>query len=75
MILEGNGFGRWVKQVKGVSCNEMDGNWTFGGDQFVVYTDVEFCTPETYIMAYTNFTPINNKFKNHIGNKTWSYTK
>lgn len=26
---------------EGVECIVMDGNWTCGGDHFVVYTDVE----------------------------------
>ena len=38
----------------------MDGNCTFGGDHFVVYTDVELqcCRLETYITLYTNLTLI-----------------
>lgn len=38
------------------------------GDYFVVYTDVELqcCTPETYLMLYTNFTSIKKVIKVYI---------
>lgn len=41
-----------AKRVKGVNCMMTDGDYTFGGDHFVVYTDdtVKCCIPETDIM-------------------------
>lgn len=39
------------------------GNWTFGGDHFVGYTDAELqCgRPETHTMLNMNFTSIKKK--------------
>lgn len=40
---------KWLKRVKYML---MNGNWAFGGEHYIVYTDNEllFCTPKTYIM-------------------------
>ena len=37
----GKDVGGWAKWVTGVSCMGCDGNLTFSGDQFVVYTDIK----------------------------------
>lgn len=44
-----------------VNCVMKDGTQTFGGDQSVVLTDVklQLCTPDIYIMLYTNFHSVN----------------
>lgn len=38
-----SGEGDWgcAKWVKGINCMVMEGNQTFGGDHFVVYTHVK----------------------------------
>ena len=42
----------------------MNINWTYCGDHFAVYTNIELsCTPEINIMLYVNYISIKN-FKN-----------
>lgn len=34
-----------------------DGNYTFNGENFVIYIVIEYCyTPETYIILYVSWT-------------------
>lgn len=41
--------GRRDRIGEGINCTVKDGNQIFGGDHFIVYTDVELrCTHETY---------------------------
>lgn len=41
------------------SHSGTDGEYTWCGDPFVVYTEITFwCAPDTNIMLYTNFTSI-----------------
>ena len=58
-IIRGEGgWGWWVKWAKGVIYMVMDDNWTYCGDQFVVYTDIVLlsCTPQIDIMLCTSLT-------------------
>ena len=41
VVTRGEGGGRRVMVVKGPMCTVTDGNWTFGGEYVVVYTEVE----------------------------------
>ena len=38
---EGKGVGGCAKWMKGVKCKVVDGNQTFGGDHFVMNTDIK----------------------------------
>ena len=46
-----------------------DVNWTYCGDHFNIYTNIESlcCTPETNVMLYVNFTSIKKyNRENHL---------
>lgn len=46
---------------KGANPTVADGSQTCGGEQTVVYTEVNCCTRGTYIMLSTNVTSIQKK--------------
>lgn len=45
----------------------IDGNETYGGDHDI-NIKLECCTPETYMMSYTNFTSIKKQMNITISN-------
>lgn len=75
LVARGEGDREYVKWVKGVNCIVRDGNQTYCGGHFVVYTEIELlcCTLETTIIVYTNFTSIKD-FKK-AGGKQFSLGK
>lgn len=55
------------KKGEGVNFMAIDDNQTYGGNHFIMYTNIKLqCTPETNIMLYTNFTLIKKRVMGEI---------
>ena len=62
-LSKGEGNRGWMERMWGVNRVAMDGNQTYCGDHFVVYTNINYYVEYLKLIHYT---PIWHKKDNHI---------